>query len=44
MINADWINIALCAAKRGGDNILDERRWTREYYGYMSVLNGKVIR
>jgi hypothetical protein len=44
MINADWINIALCAAKRGGDNILDGQRWTREYYSYMSVLNGKVIR
>jgi len=44
MIHADWINIALCASRRGGDNILDGKRWTREYYSYLSVLNGKVIR
>ena len=44
MIHSDWINIALCAAKRGGENVLDMQRWTREYDGYMSILKGKVTR
>jgi hypothetical protein len=44
MTNPDWINIALCASRRGVENLLDKQRWTREYYSYISVLSGKVIR
>ncbi len=43
MIHSDWINIALCAAKRGRDNVVDDQRWTREYYSYLSLLKGKVV-
>jgi hypothetical protein len=42
MIHADWINIALCASRRGCENVVDRQRWGREYDSYMSVLNGKV--
>ena len=44
MIHQDWINIALCASRRASENVLDEQRWNREYYGYMSILKGKVAR
>ena len=42
LLHQDWINIALCASRRASENVLDEQRWTREYYGYMSILKGKV--
>ena len=44
MLHAEWINIALCASRRASENVSDGRRWNREYYGYMSILKGKVTR
>ena len=44
LLHQDWINIALCASRRASENVLDEQRWNREYYGYMSILKGKVTR
>ena len=44
LLHQDWINIALCASRRASENVLDEQRWNREYYGYMSILKGKVAR